>query len=74
MQSFFLRKIKYSEVMNELESFRKRSANMNLAKKLNKLVWFLSIADIGLVIFMQKVKIPLPEGIELTFLDRKSVV
>ena len=68
MQSFFLRKIKYSEVMNELESFRKRSANINLAKKLNKLVWFLSIAVIGLVIFMQKVKIPLPEGIELTFL------
>ena len=61
MQSFFLRKIKYSEVMNELESFRKRSANINLAKKLNKLVWFLSIAVIGLVIFMQKVKIPLPE-------------
>lgn len=68
MLSFFLRKIKYSEVMNELESFHKRSANINLAIKLNKLVWVLSIAVIGLVIFMQKVKISLPEGMVLTFL------
>ena len=68
MLSFFLRKIKYSVVMNELESFRKLSPNINLAKKLNRLVWVLSIAVIGLVFFMQKVKIPLPEGIELSFL------
>ena len=55
MLSFFLRKIKYPKNMNELESFRKQSPDINLAKKLNKLVWVLSIAVIGLVIFMSDV-------------------
>ena len=54
--------------MSDLETFRSRKENLILAKKLNKLVWILSAAVIGLVVIMQKFKISIPDGIELTYL------
>ena len=48
--------------MSELQNFRDKEANLDLAKKLNLLVWIISAAVLGLVVMMQKIKIPLPEG------------
>ena len=54
--------------MSELQNFRDKEANLDLAKKLNLLVWIISAAVLGLVVMMQKIKIPLPEGAELSSL------
>ena len=54
--------------MSELQNFRDKEANLDLAKKLNLLVWIISAAVLGLVVMMQKIKIPLPEGADLTSL------
>ena len=51
--------------MSELQNFRDKEANLDLAKKLNLLVWIISAAVLGLVVMMQKIKIPLPEGADL---------
>lgn len=54
--------------MSELQNFRDKEANLELAKKLNLLVWVISAAVLGLVVMMQKIKIPLPEGADLSSL------
>jgi putative membrane protein len=54
--------------MSELQNFRDKEANLDLAKKLNLLVWVISAAVLGLVVMMQKIKIPLPEGADLSSL------
>ena len=54
--------------MSELQNFRDKEANLELAKKLNILVWIISAAVLGLVVMMQKIKIPLPEGADLSSL------
>jgi putative membrane protein len=54
--------------MSELQNFRDKPADLELAKKLNLLVWILSSAVLGLVVMMQKIKIPLPEGTDLSSL------
>jgi putative membrane protein len=54
--------------MSELQNFRDKEANLELAKKLNLLVWIISAAVLGLVVMMQKIKIPLPEGADLSSL------
>ena len=54
--------------MNELQNFRDKEANLELAKKLNLLVWVISAAVLGLVVMMQNIKIPLPEGADLSSL------
>jgi putative membrane protein len=54
--------------MSELQNFRDKEANLELAKKLNLLVWIISAAVLGLVLMMQKIKIPLPEGADLSSL------
>ena len=54
--------------MSELQNFRDKEANLELAKKLNLLVWIISAAVLGLVVVMQKIKIPLPEGADLSSL------
>ncbi len=54
--------------MSELQNFRDKEANFDLAKKLNLLVWVISVAVLGLVVMMQKIKIPLPEGADLSSL------
>ena len=54
--------------MSELQNFRDKEANLDLTKKLNLLVWIISAAVLGLVVMMQKIKIPLPEGADLSSL------
>ncbi|HAF58995.1 MAG TPA: DUF420 domain-containing protein [Opitutae bacterium] len=54
--------------MSELQNFRNKEANLELAKKLNLLVWIVSAAVLGLVVMMQKIKIPLPQGANLSSL------
>ena len=54
--------------MSEVEDFRSREDQPILAKKLNLGAWIISAAVLGLVVVMQKIRIPLPEGIELSFL------
>ena len=46
--------------MSELQNFRDKEANLDLAKKLNLLVWIISAAVLGLVVMMQKIKIKIP--------------
>ena len=54
--------------MKEIEDFRARTAQPNLAKKLKLWAWILSAAVLGLVVIMQKIKIPLPDGVVLSYL------
>ena len=54
--------------MSEIEEFRARSGNKVLAKKLNRLAWVISAAVLGLVVMMQRIKFPLPDGVELSYL------
>jgi putative membrane protein len=42
--------------------------NLVLAKRLNIVGWILTVAVLGLVAVMRKVQIPLPEGVDLSFL------
>jgi putative membrane protein len=43
-------------------------ANLLLEKKLNRVAWVLTVAVLGLVVMMRRVKIPMPEGVDLGFL------
>ena len=43
-------------------------ANVLLEKKLNRVAWVLTVAVLGLVGMMRRVKIPMPEGVDLGFL------
>jgi putative membrane protein len=43
-------------------------ANVLLEKKLNRVAWVLTVAVLGLVGLMRRVKIPMPEGVDLGFL------
>ncbi len=45
-----------------------REANKDLARKLKPWAWVLTVAVLLLVGLMRQVKIPLPEGVELSFL------
>lgn len=42
--------------------------NLQLEKKLNVAAWIVTVAVLGLVGLMRRVKIPLPEGLDLSFL------
>lgn len=42
--------------------------NIELAKKLNRLAWIISSIVLALVVVMRRVKIPLPENVDLSFL------
>ncbi len=54
--------------MSEIANYYKKEVNHTLAKKLNILVWVLSITVLGIVVMMRSVKIPIPEHIDLSFL------
>lgn len=54
--------------MSQIRKFRTRGKKIDLARKLNPVVWVLSIAVLGLVVVMRQWKIPLPEGVDLSFL------
>lgn len=45
-----------------------RAPNDALAAKLNRIAWLLTAAILGLVVVMRKVRIPLPEGVDFSFL------
>lgn len=50
------------------KSWLHRAPNDSLAATLNRLAWLLTIAVLGLVVVMRKVRIPLPEGVDFSFL------
>ena len=54
--------------MNQIAEFKIRQINADLARKLYPVVWVLSIAVLGLVLIMRQYKIPLPDGVDLSFL------
>lgn len=54
--------------MSEIRDYYQRPANEPLASKLKVLAWILSGLVLGLVMIMRRVKIPLPEGVDFSFL------
>lgn len=43
-------------------------ANLQLEKKLNVAAWIITVAVLGLVVMMRRIKIPVPESLDLGFL------
>lgn len=52
----------------ERSSWLRREPNARLSARLNGVAWLLTAAVLGLVGLMRQVKIPLPEGVSLSFL------
>ncbi len=52
----------------DLETYKNRSPNEQLARKLTILVWVVSVAVLGLVVLMRQVKIDLPGEVSLALL------
>ncbi len=52
----------------EIQLYRDRPEDLELAAKLRKAAWILSAAVLGLVMVMRRVKIPVPEGFDVSFL------
>lgn len=53
---------------DELDQWRSRPPREELSKKLGIAAWVLTAAVLGLVGLMRQVKIPLPDGVSLSFL------
>lgn len=49
-------------------SWLEKAPDHALAAKLNRAAWLLTFAVLGLVVVMRKVRIPLPDGVDLSFL------
>ena len=45
-----------------------KPSNDELGRKLMKVVWVLTVVVLGLVVAMRQIKLPLPEGVDLSFL------
>lgn len=54
--------------MIETASQQSNKPNLALARRLNVVAWILTVAVLGLVAAMREIEIPLPEGIDLSFL------
>lgn len=54
--------------MSERMRYLGRSSNDELARKLMKVVWLLTVVVLGLVLAMRRIKVPLPDGVDLSFL------
>jgi putative membrane protein len=54
--------------MSERSEWLARPAKEELAKKLKVLAWVVSALVLALVAIMQRVRLPLPEGVDLSFL------
>ena len=54
--------------MTQIDEIKAKPEKQELLKKMKLAVWVISAAVLGLVVLMREVKIPLPEGISLTFL------
>ena len=53
---------------DERASWRDRPADSGLARRMNRVVWVVSSLVLVLVVFMQRIRLPLPEGWSTTFL------
>ena len=54
--------------MTQIDEIKAMPEKQELLKKMKLAVWVISAAVLGLVVLMRQVKIPLPEGVSLTFL------
>ena len=54
--------------MTQIDEIKATPENHELLKKMKLAVWIITAAVLGLVVLMREVKIPLPEGVSLTFL------
>ena len=54
--------------MKQIDEIRTKPEKQELLKKMKLAVWVISAAVLGLVVLMREVKIPLPDGMSLTFL------
>ena len=54
--------------MTQIDEIKAKPENHELLKKMKLAVWIITAAVLGLVVLMREVKIPLPEGVSLTFL------
>ena len=54
--------------MTQIDEITAKPEKQELLKKMKLAVWVISAAVLGLVVLMREVKIPLPEGVSLTFL------
>lgn len=52
----------------EIQLYHDRPEEPELAAKLKKVAWLLSAAVLGLVLLMRRVKLPVPEGFDVSFL------
>jgi len=52
----------------EIQLYRDRPADLELASRLRKWAWVLSAAVLVLVVVMRRVKLPVPEGFDVSFL------
>lgn len=61
-------------MITEIQEFKKREPNLALLKTLKIWVWVLSVVVFGLIIVMGRVTLPLPEGVDLTFLPMVNAI
>lgn len=54
--------------MSERMRYLGKSSNDALSRSLMKVVWVLTVVVLGLVVAMRRIKLPLPEGVDLSFL------
>ncbi len=54
--------------MKQIDEIRTKPEKQELLKKMKLAVWVISAAVLGLVVLMREVKIPLPDGMSLSFL------
>ena len=54
--------------MSEIDKFYKLPQKNDLARKLKYVVWLLTVAVLGLVSLMQRIKFPLPPNFDISFL------
>lgn len=54
--------------MSERMRYLGKPSNDELSRKLMKVVWILTIVVLGIVASMRRIKLPLPEGVDLGFL------
>ena len=60
--------------MTQIDEIKAKPEKQELLKKMKLAVWIISLAVLGLVVLMREVKIPLPEGVSLTFFTTVSRV
>lgn len=54
--------------MSERMRYLGKPSNDELGRKLMRVAWILTVVVLGLVVAMRRIKLPLPEGVDLSFL------